>query len=59
MSPAPISSSVAVPADYKYILVNTLDDTVLAELPFQNVSYGNALNEAEAFPGISPSTRLL
>lgn len=54
MSPAPISSSVAVSADYKYILVNTLDDTVLAELPFQDVSYANILNEAGSFSGSIP-----
>jgi len=54
MSPAPLSSSSVVPADYKYILVNTLDDTVLAELPFQNVSYENALNEAGSFSGEIP-----
>ncbi len=54
MSPAPLSSSVAVSADYKYILVNTLDDTVLAELPFQNVSYENVLNEAGSFVGEIP-----
>jgi hypothetical protein len=59
MSPAPISSGLAVSADYKYILVNTLDDTVLAELPFQSVSYANALNEAGSFSGdipVNPTT---
>lgn len=54
MSPAPISSSVAVSADYKYILVNTMDDTVLAEIPFKNVTYANALNEAGSFSGEIP-----
>lgn len=59
MSPAPLSSGTAVSADYKYILVNTLDDTVLAELPFQNVSYENSLNEAGSFSGeipVNPTT---
>jgi hypothetical protein len=54
MSPALLSSSSVVSADYKYILVNTVDDTVLAELPFQNVSYENALNEAGSFSGEIP-----
>ena len=54
MSPAPVSSRLAVSADYKYILVNTLDDEVLAELPFQNVNYSSALNEAGSFSGDIP-----
>jgi hypothetical protein len=54
MSPAPISSDLTVSADYKYILVNTLDDEVLAEIPFQEVSYANALNEAGSFSGKIP-----
>jgi hypothetical protein len=54
MSPAPISSKLVVSSDYKYILVNTTDDGVLAELPFQNVSYSNVLNEAGSFSGDIP-----
>lgn len=59
MSPALASTALVVSADYKYILVNTLNDEVLAEIPFQNVSYSNALNEAGSFSGdiaMNPTT---
>jgi hypothetical protein len=57
---APLSTgSTAAPTlsvDYKYILVNTLTDGVLAELPFVNVSYSRTLNEAGTFSGSLPIT---
>jgi hypothetical protein len=40
--------------EYKYIMVKTLTDEVLAELPFQNVSYSKGLNEAGQFEGEIP-----
>lgn len=59
MSTIPASSSVVSLAEYRYLMVNTLTDQVLAEIPFSNVSYSNALNEAGSFSGeipINPST---
>ena len=59
MSPAPISQRAVASVEYRYILVNTMDDQVLAELPFQNVSYSNVLNEAGVFSGdipVNPTT---
>lgn len=54
MSLVPASSAVVPSAEYRYLMVNTLTDEVVVEVPFQNVSYANALNEAGSFSGDVP-----
>jgi hypothetical protein len=56
MAPLPIGSSTALTVDYRYILTDTLTDTVLAEIPFVDVTYSNAINEAGSFSGSFPVT---
>lgn len=59
MSPTPASSSVVPSAEYRYLMVNTLTDEVVTEIPFKNVSYANVLNEAGSFSGdipVNPAT---
>ena len=54
MSTIPASRNTVESAEYRYIMVNTLNDEVISELPFQNVSYSNSLNEAGSFSGNLP-----
>lgn len=51
MSYTPASPSIIESADYRYILTNTMDDEVVSEIPFSEVSYSNVLNEAGTFSG--------
>jgi hypothetical protein len=41
-------------ADYRYFVCDLVTSTVLAEIPFFNVSYGRALKEAGSFSGDIP-----
>jgi hypothetical protein len=45
------SSNRDLVADYKYYVFDLLTNTLLAELPFTNVSYGRSLREAGSFSG--------
>jgi hypothetical protein len=56
MSTVLAGSSVATSVDYRYILTDTLTDNVLAEIPFVDVSYSTAVNEAGSFSGSFPIT---
>ena len=38
-------------ADYRYLFTNLLTNSVIAELPLTNVTWGQALNEAGSFQG--------
>lgn len=40
--------------DYKYIVTDLLSDSILAEIPFENVSYTRALRDAGTFSGSIP-----
>jgi len=58
MAPASTGSAPApeLSVDYKYVLVDTLTDSVLAELPFVDVTYTRGLNDAGTFSGSLPIT---
>lgn len=56
MSPVSTGSSTALSVDYRYILTDTLTDNIIAELPFVDVSYSTALNQAGSFSGSFPIT---
>lgn len=56
MSPVSTGSSTTLSVDYRYILTDTLTDEVIAEIPFVDVSYTTALNEAGSFSGSFPVT---
>lgn len=56
MSPAPTGSSTALSVDYRYILTDTLTDNIVAEIPFVDVNYSTAINEAGSFSGSFPIT---
>lgn len=56
MSPLAVGSSTTPTVDYRYILTDTLTDTVVAEIPFVDVSYSTFLNEAGSFSGSFPIT---
>lgn len=45
------SSNRDLVADYRYYVFDLLTNTLLAELPFTNVSYGRSLREAGSFSG--------
>jgi hypothetical protein len=45
------SSNRDLVADYKYYVFDLLSNTLLAELPFTNVSYARSLREAGSFSG--------
>lgn len=46
----------ALKAEYRYFVCDAVSNDVLAELPFQNVSYGRGLREAGRFSGQIPVT---
>ncbi|NBU22563.1 MAG: hypothetical protein EBS38_01400 [Actinobacteria bacterium] len=54
--PVSTASTKAPAADYRYIITDTLTDSVVAELPFVDVSFENRLNEAGQFQGSFPIT---
>jgi hypothetical protein len=56
MSPVSTGSSTTLSVDYRYILTDTLTDDVIAEIPFVDVSYSTALNQAGTFSGSFPVT---
>jgi hypothetical protein len=56
MSPVSTGSSTTLSVDYRYILTDTLTDQVIAEIPFVDVSYSTALNQAGTFSGSFPVT---
>jgi hypothetical protein len=47
---------MSLSVDYRYILTDTLTDTVVAEIPFVDVSYSTGLNAAGSFSGSFPIT---
>lgn len=56
MSPVSTGSSTTLSVDYRYILTDALTDQIIAEIPFVDVSYSTAINEAGTFSGSFPVT---
>lgn len=56
MSPVSTGSSTTLSVDYRYVLTDTLTDDIVAEIPFVDVSYSTAINEAGSFSGSFPVT---